>query len=224
MKSNTLQFLIQYFAVCFLLLSCQASNNQVEKKTVLPFFNTADFTPVWIGSADSSYKDIHQIAPFSLINQRGEIVNNQTYANKIYVADFFFVSCSGICPKLTKNMGALQETFKNDPAVLLLSHTVMPEKDSVSVLQEYALENNVLAAKWNLVTGDKEAIYALARTSYFADEDFKKTQEASTFIHTENFVLIDGKGRIRGVYNGTLPLEVARLTRHITLLKNELKQ
>jgi len=215
---------LQYLVVCSLFFACQAPKKQVDTTTVLPFFNTAILTPEWIDTTDASYKNIHCIAPFSLVNQFGETINNATYAGKIYVADFFFVSCPGICPKLTKNMGILQETYKNDPGVLLLSHTVMPEKDSVAVLQEYALENNVLASKWNLVTGAKKELYNLARTSYFADEDFEKTQDITAFIHTENFLLIDAKGRIRGVYNGTLPLEVARLSRHITLLKNELRQ
>jgi len=118
-------------------------------------------------------------------------------------------------------MRALQEEFKDDDDVLLLSHSVTPVKDSVPVLKEYAIENQVDAKKWNLVTGNKKAIYDIARKSYFADEDFVKTQDENAFIHTENFVLIDQKGRIRGVYNGTLAVETERILRHIKLLKKE---
>ena len=118
-------------------------------------------------------------------------------------------------------MSVLQEQFKEDNEVLLLSHTVMPESDSVPVLRQYAIDHEVLPNKWNLVTGEKNHIYDLARTSYFADDDFKISQDTSAFVHTENFVLVDKKGRIRGIYNGTLPLEVKRLMRHIELLKAE---
>jgi len=118
-------------------------------------------------------------------------------------------------------MSTLQEHYKNDNDILLLSHTVMPVKDSVPVLKQYAIDNEIISGKWNLVTGDKNQIYDLARTSYFADEDFVKTQDEDAFIHTENFILIDKKGRIRGVYNGTIELEIKRLIRHIDLLKKE---
>ena len=115
----------------------------------------------------------------------------------------------------------MQEAFKDDKDVLLLSHSVTPVKDSVPVLKTYGIENNVNPNKWNLVTGDKNEIYNIARKGYFADEDFVKTQDESAFIHTENFILIDKKGRIRGVYNGTLAIEKDRILRHIQLLKKE---
>jgi protein SCO1/2 len=118
-------------------------------------------------------------------------------------------------------MRILQDEFKNDDEVKFISHSVTPEMDSVPVLKKYALDYGIDSAKWNLVTGDKKAIYNLARTAYFSDEDFVKTSKPSEFIHTENFLLIDKKGRIRGVYNGTLKLEAKRLIRHIKMLNNE---
>ena len=202
------------------LLSCKDKKN-IDKATTLPFFNSAMFTPEWISETSENYASIHKIGAFEFTNQEGKRVTNKTYEGKIYVADFFFTSCPGICPILTKNMRRLQDIFKNDPAVALLSHSVTPSKDSVSVLKAYALENDVDSSKWNLVTGPKKEIYATARNSYFADEDFVKTQNEETFIHTENFVLIDKKGRIRGVYNGTLAIEIDRIVRHINLLKKE---
>ena len=181
----------------------------------LPYFNSALFTPQW-------EKATHKIPPFSFVNQIGDSVTNKTYEGKIYIADFFFTTCPGICPALTKNMGLLQEKYRNDFDIKLLSHTVMPWNDTVEKLAEYAVENDVHLPKWNLVTGNTDAIYEIARKGYFADEDFVKTQEESSFIHTENFILVDTEGYIRGVYNGTLELELKRLMRHIEILKKEL--
>ena len=204
-----------------IFLGCKITP-EVNKETTLPFFNSADFTPEWIPESSEKYKDIHRIPAFEFTNQEGKVVTNKTYEGKIYVADFFFTSCPGICPRLAKNMGVLQAAYKTDETVLLLSHSVTPVKDSVPVLKEYALENNVDSNKWNLVTGPKKEIYDIARKAYFADEDFVKTQDENAFIHTENFILIDKKGRIRGVYNGTLAVETARILRHIKLLKKEI--
>lgn len=212
--------LILLFAFIGLVISCKIEE-KVDKNITLPFFNSAEFTPEWISESSSKYNKIHAISDFSLVNQDGKEITNKFYKGKIYVADFFFVSCPGICPILEKNMSKLQEKFKKDSDVLLLSHTVMPVKDSVSVLKRYAVDNDIDSKKWNLVTGDKKQIYNLARKAYFADEDFEKTQDENAFIHTENFVLIDKKGRIRGVYNGTLGLDTERLIRHIEILKKE---
>ena len=194
-------------------LACKDDKNS-QTVNVLPYFNTADFTPEW-------NKGTHKIPAFSFTNQNGVTVTNNTFKGKIYIADFFFTSCPGICPKLTKNMGDLQTFYKDDKDIMLLSHTVMPWKDSVSVLKDYALKHGVKSKKWHLVTGSKAAIYTIARMGYFADEDFVKTQDADNFIHTENFILVDKQGYIRGVYNGTLPVDVARLKRHIKILKAE---
>lgn len=210
-----------YIIVVVLLIASCKKAKEVDKATTLPFFNAADFTPEWIAEGTNEYNSIHTIPDFSFTNQNGETINKNTYKGKIYVANFFFVTCPGICPRLTKNMSLLQEKFKDDEEVLLLSHTVMPWRDSVPILKEYAIENKIDANKWNLVTGDKDEIYDLARKAYFADEDFVKTQDEDAFIHTENFVLIDKKGRIRGVYNGTLEVETKRLMKHIEMLQKE---
>ena len=113
-------------------------------------------------------KKYHTIADFSLINQNGKTVTQDTYNNKIYIADFFFSTCQTICPIMTDHMVILQNQLKLDPDVMLLSHTVTPEIDSVAQLKKYALNKGVLDSKWNLVTGDKKEIYQLARKSYLA--------------------------------------------------------
>ena len=212
-----LKSIILFFLVCF---SCK-KEIAIDKTKTLPFYNSEDFTPEWIAENDPKYKNMHTIAPFEFTNQNGEKITNATFQGKIYVTDFFFTTCPSICPILAKNMSAIQERYKNDHDILLLSHTVMPWVDTVEKIKEYAQEKNAMSNKWHLVTGNKDSIYNLARTSYFADEDFKKTKDENEFIHTENFILVDRKGRIRGVYNGTLALDVQRLKRHIEILKTE---
>lgn len=219
MKNTVLFFLAFAFIGC--LDSPKQNKPTVAAVTNLPFFNSADFTPEWISKDSKEYDAIHKIPEFSFVNQNGNKITNKDYEGKIYVADFFFTSCTGICRSLSLNMKILQDNFKNDSSVMLLSHSVTPEVDTVPVLNSYAQNYGIDARKWNLVTGDKNEIYKLAREAYFSDEDFVKTSEPSEFIHTENFLLIDGKGRIRGVYNGTLKLGVKRLIKHIELLKKE---
>jgi protein SCO1/2 len=217
MTLNSVIKLTCFFVLAILQLSCKNENKQKASTKVekLPYFNSADFTPEWEVAK-------HKIPEFSFINQNKEVVNNNTFRGKIYIADFFFTSCPGICPKLTKNMGIIQEAYKSDNAIMLLSHTVMPWRDSVPLLKAYAEKHQVNPKKWHLVTGDKDELYNIARTGYFADEDFTKTQDERNFMHTENFILVDRKGNIRGVYNGTLEVDIERLKRHIEILKQEI--
>jgi protein SCO1/2 len=215
-KKSTLLLLL-LLLVCF---SCK-EEVPVDKSKTLPFYNSAAFTPEWISENDPNYSEIHKIASFEFTNQNGQKITNKNFEGKIYIADFFFTTCPSICPVLAKNMGVLQEFYKDDDNIMLLSHTVMPSVDSVEKIKEYALEKRAIDEKWHLITGDRAEIYNIARTSYFADEDFKKTKDESEFIHTENFVLVDAEGRIRGVYNGTLGVDILRLKRHIKILKKE---
>ncbi len=207
--------------IFIILISCK-KEKIIDKSKTLPFYNSEDFTPEWISKKDAKYSKIHSISPFEFTNQNGKKITNNDFEGKIYVADFFFTTCPSICPILAKNMSVLQEIYKNDDDILLLSHSVMPWVDTVKKIKEYAKEKNAIDNKWHLITGSRDKIYELARTSYFADEDFKKTKDDSEFIHTENFILVDKKGRIRGVYNGTLALETQRLKKHIEILKKEI--
>jgi protein SCO1/2 len=155
-----------------------------------------------------------------LTNQNGKTVTQDTYNNKIYIADFFFTTCQTICPIMTDHMVILQDKLKLDSDVMLLSHTVTPEIDSVAQLKKYALNKGVLDSKWNLVTGDKKEIYQLARKSYLA---VKSNSDGGEYdmIHTENFILIDQKKRIRGYYDGTLEEDIESLLNDIDILKQE---
>jgi len=191
-----------------------------EKK--LPVFNPADVNPKLVDKSVINITRNHKVADFKLINQNGEIVTQEDYKDKIYVADFFFTRCMTICPVMTNNMGKLQEVFKNDDDIKFLSLSVTPEMDSIPILKEYAVKKGVIDAKWNITTGDKKHIYELARKSYFAvlDEGDGGLQD---FIHTENFILVDKKRQIRGFYDGTDSLDIERLILDIKILQNESK-
>jgi len=159
----------------------------------------------------------HTISDFSLINQNGDTITQEFYNDKIYIADFFFTTCQSICPIMTKNMKIVQDKLIDDKEILLLSHSVTPEIDSVEQLKKYAVSNQINDNKWNLVTGDKKEIYNLARKSYLAVEDTPLGNY--DMIHTENFMLIDKKKQIRGFYDGTLESEIKRLLDDIEILK-----
>jgi protein SCO1 len=217
-----------FYVFCLIVLAAcnNATNNNTEQikdsLVTLPFFNQPDWTPEWIGETDSAYKNIHAIPSFSFLDQNGKVVNENLVNGKIYVANFFFTKCRNICPKMTNNMHLLQESFKDDTSILLLSHSVTPETDDVKVLNKYAIENKVDAAKWHLLTGDKKAIYSLAKQQYFAGDTVGYYQSGNEFLHTENFILVDQYRRIRGVYNGTLPVEINRIIEDIAILKSEI--
>ena len=186
---------------------------------VLPIYQPAEVNEKLVDSSIIHVAKYHKISDFNLTNQNGKEITQANYKDKIYVADFFFTTCQDICPVMTKNMYQLQEELKNDNEILLLSHTVIPEVDTVEQLKEYAIENNVDDSKWNLVTGDKKQIYELARKSYLAVEDSNFNE--FDMIHTENFILIDKKKQIRGFYDGTNEKEIEQLLSDIQILKNE---
>ena len=206
---------------CFFLLIALISCKDKTTELSMPFINKPDFTPEWINKNDSGYSTIHQIPSFSFTNQNGETITEKTVEGKIYVADFIFTKCAGICPKMTANMGLLQDKFKNDDDILLLSHSVTPDKDSVPVLKKYAEAKGVISGKWHILTGKQTEIYRLAKKEYYAGDTIGYYQTGNEFLHTENFILVDKKRRIRGVYNGTLPLEMERLIEDIGSLKKE---
>ena len=187
----------------------------------LPIYQPAEVNEKLVDSSIIHVSKYHKISDFILTNQNGKEITQADYKDKIYVADFFFTTCQDICPVMTKNMYELQEELKNDNEILLLSHTVIPEFDTVKRLKEYAIENNVDDSKWNLVTGDKKQIYELARKSYLAVEDSNFNE--FDMIHTENFMLIDKEKQIRGFYDGTNSEEINRLLKDIEILKQSYK-
>lgn len=205
-----------YFSILLALYGCSFSPGKMDS---LPYYSSADFTPQWLNEKERA--SIHSIPDFKFIDQDGKTIDRKTFDNKITVVDFFFTTCPGICKKLTASLSKVQDAFKDNSDVMLLSHSVTPEKDSVPVLKRYADENAVISNKWYLVTGNKNEIYSLARTAYFADEDMGWKQNITTFLHTENILLIDKQHHIRGVYKGTIPREIDDLIADIKTLQQE---
>jgi protein SCO1/2 len=215
-------FIVLLAVLSTLALSMYVRSSQKEKPAIssLPVYNSADFTPVWLNESASG-SEFHTIAPFSFTDQNGNTFDSKQLEGKIYAVDFFFTTCPGICPKLTKNLGKVQDTYLNDANVMLLSFSVTPETDNAEVLNNYAKNHSVNNNKWKLLTGARKDIYSLARKSFFADEDLGLQQNENDFLHTENVLLIDTKGRIRGIYKGTLPLEIEKLIKEIGILEKE---
>lgn len=197
--------------------------NALQPKKVLAVYQPSMVNPELVDSTVQYVKKYHTISDFSLINQNGKLITEKDYENKIYIADFFFTTCPTICPIMTKNMADIQERIKNDNDILLLSHSVTPQIDSVAQLKKYALEKGVDDSKWNLVTGDKKQIYNLARKSYLA---VKEDGDGGPFdmIHTENFILVDKERRVRGFYDGTKQEDIGRLMGDLEILKNSYQQ
>ncbi len=186
----------------------------------LKIYNPADVNPRLVDESILHVQKNHNIADFNLINQNGKKITNKDYKDKIYIADFFFTRCQNICIAMAYNMSELQEFYKNDTDIMFLSHSVTPLIDSVAVLKEYAMNKGVIDGKWNVTTGEKKHIYELARKSYFAVLDEGNGDE-NDFIHTEQFVLVDKKRRIRGYYDGTNDQEMEKLKEDIIFLKEE---
>ena len=174
----------------------------LKPKKHLKVYSPADVNPELVDSTIQYVSRNHKIADFAFVNQNGDTITQNDYKGKIYVADFFFTTCPTICPIMTDNMAWLQGQLKNDPKVMFLSHSVTPDIGSVPVLRAYADKKGAIDGKWNLVTGKKEDIYYIARKSYLAVQT-TSSKELYDMVHTENFILVDGEGRIRGFYDGT---------------------
>lgn len=224
-KNQMLDFIKKYriLIITFILFSIVTVSlfyNALKPQKTLPIYNPADVNPELVDSTVQYVAKYHTIGNFSFTNQNGKTITQKDYEGKIYVADFFFTTCGSICPIMTTNMIDVQKAFANNPKVMILSHTVTPEIDSVPVLKKYALEKGVIDSKWNLVTGDKKDIYSMARKSYLAVK-LGKPEELYDMVHTENFVLVDAERRVRGFYDGTKKEEVKKLIEDIQWLLTE---
>jgi len=194
--------------------------NILNKKSPLPVYNPTDINPRLVDNSVSQRANGHVVSDFKLTDQTGQTITLKNVKGKVYVTDFFFTTCQSICPKMTTQLSRVAKTFKNDDRFMIVSHTVDPVTDNREVLSEYARINNIDPKQWLLLTGDTKQIYNLARKSYFAALDEPST-EGPDFVHTENFVLVDTHGRLRGFYDGTNPTEVDRLIGDIKILLDE---
>lgn len=187
----------------------------------LKVYQPEDINPELKDDIDYNEKN-HKIGEFSFLDQEGDTITLADVRGKIYITDYFFTTCPSICPKMTKQLERVQERFKDDSEILILSHTVHPENDSVKVMAKYAEKHGAIPKKWYFLTGEKRELYRLARQSYFVLKPAEVGEEGdagSDFIHTNNFVLIDQKGRIRGYYDGTDPVDVDKLMEDVVKLK-----
>ena len=219
---------ILFFFLAIITISCKEELKKEDIKVIetsrvefLPYYNDESFTAHWLTPNSKEEKTFHKIPDFNLINQLGDSVTLETFHDKIYITDFFYTSCPGICMKMTGNMSKLQEEFKDDSEILLLSHSVTPSIDSVSVLKTYAANNGIVDHKWHLVTGDRTEIYNLGRNQYFVENDLGIPKDINEFLHTENFLLIDKDKHIRGIYNGLNRASIAQLITDVKALKKE---
>lgn len=213
------------YRIVFLLCGSLWVFGCTEKKAetlALPYYNEPDFTPVFIkNKAEVNSKITHTIDDFAFLNQDSTLVTQKMVDNKIHVANFIFTICPSICPIMTKNLTSVSDELKNDNNVVFLSYSVTPWRDTPSVLKQYKSDNGIKNENWHFLTGAKSDIYNLARKSYFAEEDIGFSRDSSEFLHTEHFVLVDKTKRIRGIYNGTLQLEMQQLLADIKTLQKE---
>jgi protein SCO1/2 len=201
----------KYFALLVLILLLLAGCTKPVERP-LPIYGERN-----VVNGDTVF---HKIGPFKFVDQDSALVTNETFSNKIYVADFFFTSCRTICPIMKTQMLRVYDSTKNDANVLLLSHTIDPEYDTVALLHDFANRLGVESSKWHFVTGVKDSIYNVAQKSYFSTAMEDKT-EPDGFIHSGAFLLIDKDQRIRGKYDGTKEEDVNRLLADISKLEKE---
>ena len=206
-KPWTIDYRLLTVIVCTALFySCSS------KPERLPIFGSREFN-----GKDTIY---HTIAPFQFVDQDSSRINNSTFKDKIYVADFFFTSCRTICPIMKTQMLRVYEATQSMPDVLILSHSIDPEYDTVALLHDFADRLGVQSNRWHFVTGVRDSIFKIAQTSYFTTAMEDKT-EPDGFIHSGAFMLIDKQSRIRGKYDGTKEDDVNRLIEDIKKLRLE---
>lgn len=193
-----------------------------DQTSSLPYFSQADLSPIWVSAGDFEETEFRRVSNFSFLDQKNEVVSDESLRGTPYVASFFFVDCTNVCPTLKSRLSVVQQHF--DPIDLhIVSHSVAPLSDSVEKLAAYSQVNEIDTRQWHLVTGEPGSIYKLATEQYGAQLTNQTGQRdaSSEFLHTEILYLVDGEGFIRGLYNGTLALEVDRLMEDAAVLIRE---
>lgn len=198
---------------------------QIQKpENRLPIINPSMLNEAVVADSLEHVGRNHRISDFELIDHKGVERTLADMKGQIIIADFFFTTCPSICIDMTKNLRKVQEAYKDEPRIRILSHSVQPEYDSVPVLNEYALANGVDYDKWWLLTGERAEINRLARASYFAVMEQGESWDEHSFIHTENIILVDPQGRLRGFYDGTSDMDTDLLIEQLGWLLEEIEE
>ena len=197
---------------------------QRTPKETLPIINPIDLNEEMVDSSLLRIGRDHKIGSFSFLSQEGKIITDKNVRGKVFVAEYFFTTCGTICPQMNRQMQRVQKAYNNNPALKIVSFTVNPEVDTVEQMKRYAFEHGANKNQWFFLTGEKEQLYRVARTSFFVlkpAEAQNLGDAGSDFIHTSNFVLVDKSMRIRGYYDGTSAKEVDKLIKDIFSLLKE---
>ena len=217
--------IVKMYRIVFLLFSSLLLVSCLDKKVdtiALPYYNEPDFTPIFItDKSEVKSKIKHTITDFSFLDQDSTLISQKDIEGKIHIANFIFTTCGSICPKMTTNLKIVNDSLKSHSDIVLLSYSVTPWIDTPNVLKKYKARNEITNPNWHFLMGSKNDIYKLARTSYFAEEDIGFSKDSTEFLHTEHFILVDKNKRIRGIYNGTLALEMQQMLDDIKNLENE---
>lgn len=214
------------FILVILIICVAISYTMLQKNTQdpLPIINPTDLKKELVDPELLTVGQGHTIGDFSFTNQDGRTITQKEIENKVFVAEYFFSTCKSICPIMNQQMQRIQKKFKGNKNIKLLSFTVDPEIDNAETLKTYASQHGYEKGQWHFLTGSKSSLYSLARKSFFVLKPAEATNigdAGSDFIHTNNFVLVDKKKRIRGYYDGTNPEEITELIQDIELLLNE---
>ncbi|WP_281239687.1 SCO family protein [Flavobacterium praedii] len=217
--------IVKMYRIVFLLFSSLiliSCSNKKEEAIALPYYNEPEFTPIFLtDKSEMESKIKHTIANFSFWDQDSILISQKSIEGKIHIANFIFTTCGSICPKMTTNLKIVNESLKFHSNIVLLSYSVTPWIDTPTVLKNYKAKNEISNPNWHFLTGSKNDIYSLARKSYFAEEDIGFSKDSTEFLHTEHFILVDKTKRIRGIYNGTLELEMQQMLDDIKTLEKE---
>ncbi len=217
MKSMEISLRLVLFFACVAAPGL-ASADAVE--STMPFYGEQTLTPQWLDASER--EEFHRVADFEFTDQDGEVLQSRSLAGKVYLANFFFTTCPGICSTMTNNLKRVQEACAGDERFVILSHSVTPKYDTPAVLKAYEERHGLTGGTWRLLTGDKSDIYRLARDSYFADDQGASVENyEDRFLHTEKVFLVDGDGCIRGVYNGVMTVDMKRIIADVRTLLEE---
>ena len=196
----------------------------MRKKTIYYLLFFAGLTVIFYGIAswfipgynDRKLEPISKVAPFQFTDQDGKSFTNKEVEGKVYVAEFFFTTCPGICPMMNDNMKQVYEKYKNEPDFKILSYTCDPKTDSAAKLRAYADSMQVNTNSWVFLTGRKDSLYNMARLSYTIDDPANNlTNIEDDFLHSNFWALVNKKGEVIAIYDGLKQREVKGLIKDI---------